>query len=588
MGGDCPSHPAVRAPGAIAPGESSAADAVPTRTTEPARRPAPDEGIARTVPARGTLDVERWARWARASAAILLALSAAQALTRPFFWDQGIFAWVGDAVRAGGMPYRDAWDIKGPLAYLVAALAGSLFGRHEWGIRLVDLAIVYGGAWAVASLARRLSGERSAAWWAGGLFLLWYAALDYANSAQPDGWAAALLAGAMLALLREDRERGPGWRGACAAGVAIGGCALIKPTYGAFLAAALAHLLSTPGRGGRRLGASAALLAGFALPVVACVSWFAARGALGDMLDVYVRYPLQVYAAVDSPWLWRLEGSAEFLLLRQFAIPLPLAIVGWAALLRRDRPAALLVLAWALLAVANVAAQGRFWAYHWLPFYPPLALLTGLGVAAATRALMPPLAAEGRGATSPGSPVAAQVLAAVVGVVALSAAFVPLQIEYRWAKGNASGPGRARYESKEYGADGRQPASVRAVAAYVASRTAPGDRVLFWAQHPGYYYLSGRRPPGRFGFPRPLLQAPTSPAGAAYRREFLASFEAARPAFVARPAAGDCVPAATDREACLSSFPELAAIVARDYVHDSTFALDADSAVRRYEVLRRR
>jgi len=147
---------------------------------------------------------------------------------------------------------------------------------------------------------------------------------------------------------------------------------------------------------------------------------------------------------------------------------------------------------------------------------------------------------------------------------------------------------RARYEAQEYHADGRQPASMRAVAAYVAARTTPRDRVLFWAQHPGYYWLSGRRPPGRFGFALPLLQAPSSPAGAAYRREFLSSFEATRPAYVVRQVAGDCVSAATDREACLESFPELASRVARDYAHDSTFVVDADSALRRYEVMRRR
>ena len=529
-------------------------------------------------------DLARWGRGAGVAALLLLAVAGAQALSRPFFWDQGIFAWVGDTVASGGMPYRDAWDIKGPLTYLVALAAELLFGRNEWGIRLADLAIVYGGAAAVAALAWRLSRARGAGWWAGALYLLWYSALDYANSAQPDGWAAAMLAGAMLALLHDGEGDVPGWRGAALAGALLGGCVLVKPTYGAFMLAALAHLWWARGEGRRRLAATAALLGGFALPAVACVVWFASRGALGDLLEVYVRYPLRVYAVVDSPWLWRLQGSAEFLLLRQFAIPLPLAIVGWSALRRTNHPAARLLLAWALLAIANVAVQGRFWAYHWLPFYPPLALLTGLGVMAAARAL-----GERRGEGTPrATPAATQLLAAVVGVVALSAAFVPLQVAYRWAKGSTSAERRSRYEAREYGADGRQGASMRAVAAYVGGRTSPGERVLFWAQHPGYYYLAGRRPPGRFGFPLPLLQAPSSAAGAAYRAQFLASLEATRPAFIVVPAAADCIPAATDRQACLASFPALAAIVAGRYVHDSTFAVDADSAVHHYEVLRRR
>jgi hypothetical protein len=49
--------------------------------------------------------------------------------TYPFGWDQGLFAWVGDAIVRGGLPYRDAWDFKGPLLYYVYALAQWLFRR---------------------------------------------------------------------------------------------------------------------------------------------------------------------------------------------------------------------------------------------------------------------------------------------------------------------------------------------------------------------------------------------------------------------------------------------------------------------------
>jgi hypothetical protein len=36
----------------------------------------------------------------------------------PFRWDHGIMASVGDTIVRGGMPYRDAWDMKGhPQAY---------------------------------------------------------------------------------------------------------------------------------------------------------------------------------------------------------------------------------------------------------------------------------------------------------------------------------------------------------------------------------------------------------------------------------------------------------------------------------------
>ena len=56
----------------------------------------------------------------------LLALAivwAFASLSFPFGWDQGIFAWVGSTIVDGGLPYRDAWDIKGPLTYYVYAAA---------------------------------------------------------------------------------------------------------------------------------------------------------------------------------------------------------------------------------------------------------------------------------------------------------------------------------------------------------------------------------------------------------------------------------------------------------------------------------
>src|SRR5688500_4137832 len=70
--------------------------------------------------------------WISATLAVLCALAT---LSWPFGWDQGIFAWGGEIIRQGGMPYRDAWDQKGPLPYYVYAVAQSVFGPGMWGIR---------------------------------------------------------------------------------------------------------------------------------------------------------------------------------------------------------------------------------------------------------------------------------------------------------------------------------------------------------------------------------------------------------------------------------------------------------------------
>ena len=54
-----------------------------------------------------------------AALGLLAALAAVVSLWWPYGWDQGAMAWVGDTIVDGGMPYRDAWDVKGPLTYYV-------------------------------------------------------------------------------------------------------------------------------------------------------------------------------------------------------------------------------------------------------------------------------------------------------------------------------------------------------------------------------------------------------------------------------------------------------------------------------------
>ena len=76
------------------------------------------------------LPVDRAFRWLYFGLAALAAVWVTASLSWPFGWDQGILAWAGDVIHQGGMPYRDAWDIKGPLAYYLYALAQWLFGKN--------------------------------------------------------------------------------------------------------------------------------------------------------------------------------------------------------------------------------------------------------------------------------------------------------------------------------------------------------------------------------------------------------------------------------------------------------------------------
>ena len=68
--------------------------------------------------------------------AILMALGM---IWWPMGRDQGVFVWVGDVILGGGIPYRDAWEVKGLATHYTYAVSQLLFGRTLWGIRVLDL-----------------------------------------------------------------------------------------------------------------------------------------------------------------------------------------------------------------------------------------------------------------------------------------------------------------------------------------------------------------------------------------------------------------------------------------------------------------
>ena len=528
--------------------------------------------------------MEWWGRWARVAGLVLAGLWAIHFLTVPFSWDQAIFAWVGGTIVDGGLPYRDAWDIKGPLAYYVVAAAEFVFGRHEWPVRAVDLVLLAVGAAVVAALARRFRPERGAAWWGALLYVLWFASLGYADTSQPDGWAGVLLAVAALLLARKsDARRRPRAVAAALAGACIGACALIKPTYGLFLLMPFVHGVEASRRdGGWRavLEATVAAGVGFVVPLGLCVAWFAHLGGLGALHEVYILYPLRGYADLDTGWLWRVQAVTAWVLTHRFAVPLAFAVVGWRSLMTRDRPAAVLLATWCGAAFLNVIVQGQFYPYHWLPLYPPLAVLTAVGIGALVRTVSP-----ARGGLPPR--VARELVAVSAGVVALAAAFAPATTVYRWAKMLVSAQTRDAYETDEYGKNGRQRASMYSIAQYVRAHSRAGDVVLFWGRNPGYNYLIDRPLPGRFGFTPPALDRPANPFARPYRREIVAAVMANRPVYVVAMTPESCEGVTPPPTPCFTDWPEIGALVEREYHVERTMTVVDDSAAFRYDVMRR-
>ena len=461
------------------------------------------------------------------SCVVLLVAWALGYLSWPFSNDQGNLAWVGGVIRNGGMPYRDAWDVKGPAAHLLFALAGAMFGSNEWGLRLFDLLFLAVGAWSLSRMAEQYAGPRSGRW-AVVLYLLWYASLDHHNTAQPDGWAGVMVTAA-VALIVTREKRPAGFAGAVS-GALIAVCALIKPTYVLFLALPFVEGVTHASKveRGRTLRFWGASVLGFCVPLVLCVAWFIARGALGEWVDVHLRWVPSSYSQLDAAWLNRVQVLLWFFTTRQFAPALPFAIGGLIVVRlspwRRD---VALLAAWAAVAVLGVVIQGQFFDYHWHPVQPPLALLAGLGI---HQLLL------WRRTTAPNRTETSQVLTASMSSLAvllvIGAALSPVVHVYRLGRRLTGLTEVVAYDRTEFGPYGHHGGVFPELVTYLETHSKPDETVVVWGSNAGVNYLSHRASPSPFGYAQPLVDPPSSDLRRRYRDEFIRRLESAPPRYV--------------------------------------------------------
>lgn len=541
-----------------------------------------------------------------AGAAVLLAPT----LWYPFGRDQSVFAFVGSVIARGGMPYRDAWDIKPPGIYLLYALLARLSGADGWRlmhlVRIADLLIAALTGALLVLLARSLrlgtgavtgtdSGGTFGELPLGPIAALWYTATylqgGFWGLAQAETWANPMALGAALLLLQaarghqvigklgnweigelgnsgagksggdpvEERERAspdfpvsqfPSFplllAGALGAGSALLKFSAALPVL-PFLALALWR---TPGR---RRAMLLAFAAGAMAPLAAMGVWLACGGAW----DSYIA----IQRGFVAPYARSLAGSP----LRRAAslvwstgywvgqLWLPVGLAAFGALSRErwkqwgTRSAAAAL----LCGVAAVWVQNKYFSYHWQSALPFVALLAAAG----SLQLVERLGLRSRAA------VVAAVLPAVAWGLAGQWSYYSALPAYL-----AGGPREEwlAHFGRPGGGDYCFLADVQA-ARYVSACTRPGDPIFIWGFEPAVYLLSDRRPPTRFLFSLPVT-SPLSPPS--WRKEFLSTIRT-RPPELFLVVRNDPVPWASgladDSAAQLRSWPELSTWLAAHY-----------------------
>lgn len=376
------------------------------RMTTPSAEPgAPWSGGGRRVVA---------GRWVGAMALVLVTSSvlASYALW-PLAPDHGIMGLVGRAWARGGVPYRDAFDTKGPLAYAFFAAVERGLGPSDLALRTCDAMLLAAGAVAFAMGLRRVVAAE-VAWAAAALWVCLVPSLGYEHTMQPDGWVALATAPAILACWVNPA----GLVSALLLGVVCGAAVMVKPIFLAYAAAppVAALLAGAPPRVAAR---QAAVAAGAAAAVVVLVcGWFFAHGSAGALFEAYVQYNRKVYWGAEKRDLFgHLRGVVSFWFWNDGRFLFPLALAGGVALWQRNARFAILVIGWSLGAAALVTLQGRFFTYQWLIMFPPLCLLASIGISHVTAALARALRSPERRWALPAHVAIASVSLAALGIV---------------------------------------------------------------------------------------------------------------------------------------------------------------------------
>ncbi len=501
---------------------------------------------------------ERWATLALAAVALLSASWAVLALAWPMGFDHGLYTWTGDVVMKGGLPYRDSWDMHGPLVPYLFAIPQAVFGPRFWGVRVLDLLILGASLYALYRLLATVS-SRTAAMWAVAVFPLCYASTGFNETAQPDGWVGLALMAAIVPLL----VRAPGIATVFAAGLVVGAAALVKPVFAAFLLVPFVCLFNG-GRPALKALAGHTLLMGigFVIPVAAAAAYFASRGGLGYLVEVHLAYTSQVYSPLASLDLQgRVRGLLEYVWsARVVAVAQPAVLLG-ALALRRGHPGVFRALVvWVVAGVALVMLQNKYYMYHWHIILPPLAALAAVGLHAA----LAPARAASRDA---------RLLAmALLGVIVVHAALRPglrLLDDVRYAVGALDKQAyTARFKSDTF-----EPAAIREVGKYIRGRTTAADRLAIYGFDAGILYESGRQSAFRMaGWSWPVTEGEGSPIREEYRREYLASMERTRPTYVVvNRGAGNEAASPTPLPPTLAGFPELASVIQSRYRYERHF-----------------
>ena len=279
---------------------------------------------------------------------------------------------VGRVMKSGGVLYRDIYEQKGPLLYLIHALAACISDTSFWGVYLLEIPALTAALYAAYRLLRLRAGAcfSLGAAAVGGALTVTGGAFMRGDSAEE--FCLPLLTAALALAYAEYGRRAKPMRAKrlLVCGVLAGCVAAIKYTLlGAMVGlCAVEGVLALKEGGVKRATQSAGVfLAGMAVPILPWALYFAANGALSDAYTAYLYNNIFLYSGEAASWGQKLRELARYVAQNAlWAVPAALGLISLA--LDRGETAAVrgCVIAMAACQFAAVFLVGRVWAYSLL------------------------------------------------------------------------------------------------------------------------------------------------------------------------------------------------------------------------------
>jgi hypothetical protein len=395
--------------------------------------------------------------------------------------DSGCFLYIGQQILKGHLPYRDAWDHKPPLIFYLNAAGLFLGAGSPWGVWAVAFLAILIAFWLCYTIAAGTCGRVPATFGTACMAATLVWTLEMGNLTELYALPFQLLV--IYLYLKSDRPKTYAMIGAMTGLLFL----LRANLIGVGVAVALLSAADLPTVGIKALSKRYLwMIAGFTVPLLLFVTYFAAHGSLTRLYEGAVGYNLE-YS--HSSWKGRLGSLIPAVRATSTAGVLFLAVGGVlfaaASRLQRQSPSVRRLLMIAaldlLLEIPLSCVSGKGFLHYYIPWAPALALLCAyaayvLGTFAKTESIE----------LSSTVQVSAGGLMLAVAIFLVNLALIHSSIQkYLW---------RPEEPYRE------------AVAKYVISHTDARDKVFVWGYGPEIYVMTRRSSPTPHFFYNPVSQ----------------------------------------------------------------------------------